>query len=94
MLAWLATTNAHQRTHTCQCPTAMDLTHHTVKDIAIAMSDVFMLDEEAVLDFECLVQILAKGHSRVPVFSKNRHNIVGVLMVKKLIVIDPADTRQ
>ena len=32
----------------------------------------------------------AEGHSRVPVYSGRRESIVGMLLVKRLIVLDPA----
>jgi len=38
--------------------------------------------------------VLGAGFSRVPVFrGGNRHNVVGTLMVKKLIVLDPNERR-
>jgi metal transporter CNNM len=40
-----------------------------------------------------LASVLASGHSRIPVFEKHKANIVGLLLVKKLIVLDPDDRR-
>ena len=38
--------------------------------------------------------VLGAGHSRIPVFrGDSRHNVIGVLMVKKLIVLNPAEHR-
>ena len=37
------------------------------------------------------LQISRKGHSRVPVYSGERENIVGVLFVKSLVMLDPDD---
>ena len=37
------------------------------------------------------MQISRKGHSRVPVYSGERENIVGVLFVKSLVMLDPDD---
>lgn len=39
----------------------------------------------------CL-QLLEKGHSRVPVYRGSRDNICGMLLVKKLIQLDPEDS--
>ena len=38
----------------------------------------------------CL-QLLEKGHSRVPVYKGSEDNICGMLLVKKLIQLDPED---
>ena len=36
-------------------------------------------------------QILDKAHSRIPVYEGDRENIVGLLLVKTLIKLDPED---
>ncbi|OQR94658.1 hypothetical protein ACHHYP_01010 [Achlya hypogyna] len=72
---------------------ALDLTTKTVLDVMIPWADVFMLDEETLLDANTLAQILASGHSRIPVHRGHRMNIVGLLLVKRLIVLDPTDAR-
>ncbi|GMF21246.1 unnamed protein product [Phytophthora lilii] len=40
-----------------------------------------------------MADILASGHSRIPVYETRKSNIVGLLFVKKLIVLDPDDAR-
>ena len=35
--------------------------------------------------------MLHRGHSRVPVFKGDKSNVVGLLLVKKLIKLDPDD---
>ncbi|EQC33282.1 hypothetical protein SDRG_09263 [Saprolegnia diclina VS20] len=67
---------------------ALDMSNKTVNDIATPFEDVFMLDWEAQLDSELMVDILACGYSRIPVFRGHRANVVGLLLVKRLIVID------
>lgn len=37
------------------------------------------------------LQLLEKGHSRVPVYRGGADNICGMLLVKKLIQLDPED---
>ena len=32
---------------------------------------------------------MARGHSRIPVYKDSRQDVVGVLLVKKLITLDP-----
>ena len=36
-------------------------------------------------------QLLDKGHSRVPIFKETEDNVCGMLLVKKLIQLDPED---
>ncbi|KDO32086.1 hypothetical protein SPRG_03306 [Saprolegnia parasitica CBS 223.65] len=72
---------------------ALDLTTKTVADVMIPWADVFMLDEETLLNANTLAEILASGHSRIPVYRGDLMNIVGLLLVKRLIVLDPADAR-
>ncbi|OQR96088.1 hypothetical protein ACHHYP_17021 [Achlya hypogyna] len=72
---------------------ALDMSTKTVEDIATPFEDVFMLDWEAQLDSELMVDILACGYSRIPVFRGHRGNVVGLLLVKRLIVID-SDARK
>ncbi|KDO31236.1 hypothetical protein SPRG_03854 [Saprolegnia parasitica CBS 223.65] len=67
---------------------ALDMSNKTVHDIATPFEDVFMLDWEAQLDSELMVDILACGYSRIPVYRGHRANVVGLLLVKRLIVID------
>ena len=38
-----------------------------------------------------LFQIIEKGHSRIPIYKGERKNICGLLLVKKLIQLDPED---
>jgi len=37
------------------------------------------------------LQLLEEGHSRIPVFEGERSNVCGLLLVKKLIQLDPDD---
>lgn len=36
-------------------------------------------------------QIINSGHSRIPIFKDGRSDIVGLILVKKLIILDPDD---
>lgn len=50
------------------------------------IDDVFMLDINSVLDFKTMTSVVESGHSRIPVYRNDRHNIVGVLFFK--VVLD------
>ncbi|CAK4678189.1 hypothetical protein LEN26_013861 [Aphanomyces euteiches] len=72
---------------------ALDLTNKTVCDLMVPWANVFLLSEDSKLTRDCLAQILASGHSRIPVYRRLPTNIVGLLLVKRLIVLDPSDAR-
>ncbi|KAG3157578.1 hypothetical protein PI126_g8242 [Phytophthora idaei] len=72
---------------------ALDLSSKTVTEVMIPMSEIFMLEIDTKLNHNTMADILASGHSRIPVYETRRANIVGLLFVKKLIVLDPDDAR-
>jgi len=75
----------------------MKLTHAI--DIYTKMRNVFAIPLDFVLDEAGVVKIYAQGYSRIPVYVPNKSNpsdcsaICGVLMTKKLIVVDTVDHR-
>ncbi|XP_018331048.1 metal transporter CNNM4 [Agrilus planipennis] len=70
---------------------ALELRKKTVADVMTKIEDVFMLDYEAVLDFETVSEIMKSGFSRVPVYEGSRNNIVTMLYIKDLAFVDPDD---
>ncbi|XP_068654238.1 DUF21 domain-containing protein At1g47330-like isoform X2 [Aristolochia californica] len=70
---------------------ALELTEKTAKDAMTPISKAFSLDLDGTLDVETLNSIMAKGHSRVPVYAGNAYNIIGLILVKNLLMIDPKD---
>ncbi|CAD7938632.1 unnamed protein product [Amoebophrya sp. A25] len=62
-----------------------------VTEIMTPLDDVFMLPFTAVLDYDTVALVWKAGHSRVPVYKKNRSDVVAILLVKDLILVDPAD---
>lgn len=66
---------------------ALDLTSKTAKEAMTPIESTFSLDVDSKLDWEALGRILATGHSRVPVYSGNPKNIIGVLLVKSLLTV-------
>lgn len=80
----------------------LDLQVKTVKQAMTPISDLFSLPITAKLDFETLGKILEAGHSRIPVYEeipvesdsnekKTRRKVIGVLLTKQLILLDPED---
>ncbi|OSX76591.1 hypothetical protein BU14_0184s0018 [Porphyra umbilicalis] len=69
----------------------LTLSAKTVADVLTRAEDVFCLDVAAVLDRPTMKLCLRKGHSRVPLYEGDKANIVGLLLLKQLILIDPDD---
>ncbi|KAH8739494.1 CBS domain multi-pass transmembrane protein [Cryptosporidium ryanae] len=70
----------------------LDMANKSLLELSVPLENVYMLHIDSKLDHSLLEDILTVGHSRIPIFSKNRHNIEGLLLVKSLITIDPDDS--
>lgn len=70
---------------------ALELTEKTAKDAMTPISNAFSLDLDAILNLDTLNAIMAMGHSRVPVYSSTPTNIIGLVLVKNLLGVDPDD---
>ncbi|KAJ2077243.1 hypothetical protein H4R24_005249 [Coemansia sp. RSA 988] len=70
---------------------ALELGEKRVLEVMTQLRNVYMVDIDAQLDRELLTEMLRQGHSRVPVYEGERINVVGVLLVKSLILLDPDD---
>ncbi|KAJ2642161.1 hypothetical protein GGF44_001797, partial [Coemansia sp. RSA 1694] len=70
---------------------ALELSDKLVIDVMTDLSNVYMVDVNSRLNRRLLTEMLRRGHSRVPVFDGERTDIVGVLLVKSLILLDPDD---
>ncbi|XP_042477080.1 DUF21 domain-containing protein At2g14520-like isoform X2 [Macadamia integrifolia] len=70
---------------------ALELTEKTARDSMTPLSETFAIDINAKLDRDLMKLILEKGHSRVPVYYEHPVNIIGLILVKNLLTIHPAD---
>ncbi|KAM7277617.1 hypothetical protein ACFE04_004751 [Oxalis oulophora] len=68
---------------------ALDLTEKTAAEAMTPIESTFSLDVNSKLDWEAMGKVLARGHSRVPVYSGNPKNIIGLLLVKSLLTVRP-----
>ncbi|XP_051131350.1 putative DUF21 domain-containing protein At1g03270 [Andrographis paniculata] len=66
---------------------ALDLTEKTAEAAMTPIESTFSLDVNSKLDWEAIGKILARGHSRIPVYSGNPKNIIGLLLVKTLLTV-------
>eukprot|EP00993_Chasmostoma_nieuportense_P000572 NODE_1527_length_1473_cov_12.452452_g1447_i0.p1 GENE.NODE_1527_length_1473_cov_12.452452_g1447_i0~~NODE_1527_length_1473_cov_12.452452_g1447_i0.p1 ORF type:complete len:233 (-),score=75.46 NODE_1527_length_1473_cov_12.452452_g1447_i0:82-780(-) len=67
----------------------LDMPDRLAKDSMIPLSDTFMLPAETVLDMPTLQDLITTGHSRVPIYQGDKHNIRGILLTKKLMLVSP-----
>ncbi|KAM0749153.1 DUF21-domain-containing protein [Meredithblackwellia eburnea MCA 4105] len=69
----------------------LELGAKPVSHIMTPLSDTYTLPSDAVLDREKVDEILALGHSRIPIHVPGKNqDFIGMLIVKKLITYDPA----
>lgn len=62
-----------------------------VKVQQVMTKDVFMLSIEDNLDINTLSKIFNSGCSRIPIYEQSRNNVIGLILVKDLLFIDPED---
>lgn len=70
---------------------ALELSKKTVKDVMTPLEDTYMVEYNAVLDFETMNDIIKTGYTRIPVYEKEKTNIVALLNIKDLAFVDPDD---
>uniref|UniRef100_H9GBG0 Metal transporter n=1 Tax=Anolis carolinensis TaxID=28377 RepID=H9GBG0_ANOCA len=70
---------------------ALELRTKTVEDVMTPLHDCFMINSDAVLDFNTMSEIMESGYTRIPVFEDEHSNIVDILYVKDLAFVDPDD---
>lgn len=70
---------------------ALEFSVKTVAQILTPAENVFLLDIDSNLDRNTMLRILRSGHSRVPLYEHNPHNIVCLLLVKQIILVNPDD---
>uniref|UniRef100_A0A3B3CV73 Metal transporter n=1 Tax=Oryzias melastigma TaxID=30732 RepID=A0A3B3CV73_ORYME len=71
---------------------ALELRSKTVEDVMTPLANCFMIQADAVLDFNTMSEIMESGYTRIPVYDEERSNIVDILYVKDLAFVDPDDS--
>lgn len=67
---------------------ALQFSHMRVREVMTPESEVVMFDENQKLTDTFFEEVNDHGFSRLPIYSGNRQNIVGLLYVKDLLVED------
>ena len=65
----------------------LKLSKLTISSVLIAISDVYMIPFDLILDEDNIADILVSGFSRIPVYKRSREIIAGFLLVKTLAVV-------
>lgn len=68
---------------------ALKIKKVTTGQVMTKLKDVYMLELDTVLNYNMMLQIAKRGFSRIPIYSKSKRNIVGLLMVKDLALVNP-----
>eukprot|EP00808_Paulinella_micropora_P026475 g61522.t1 len=74
----------------------IDFGDKEVHTVMTPMDRAFLLELHQKLNFEVLTEIFKSGYSRIPVYDKTRprDEVVGILFVKDLILLDPAEEHE
>ncbi|GAB5364807.1 hypothetical protein AAMO2058_001002000 [Amorphochlora amoebiformis] len=68
---------------------ALGLRDVKVKDAMI--TEIFTMSDDTILSATVMAEIMARGFSRIPIYKDKPQNIVGMLLTKRLILVDPDD---
>ncbi|KAH0631183.1 hypothetical protein JD844_005380 [Phrynosoma platyrhinos] len=70
---------------------ALEMTTKTVECVMTPLQDCFLISSDAILDFDTMTEIMDSGYTRIPIYERERSNIVDMLYVKDLAFVDPDD---
>jgi metal transporter CNNM len=70
---------------------ALMLRKLSVRDAMTKIGQTFMIAGDEKLDLETIRSIFKTRYYRIPVYEKTKNNIIGILLVKDLIFLDPED---
>jgi metal transporter CNNM len=65
---------------------ALQFSHMRVREVMTPAEKVVMFDQNQRLSQEFFTEVNNSGFSRIPVYSGNRNNVVGILYVKDLLI--------
>ncbi|RYH13697.1 hypothetical protein EON65_35010 [archaeon] len=54
-------------------------------------SECFMMSIHNTLSYKTMYEIFKSGYSRIPVYDRDLNDIVGLVLAKDLIFVDPED---
>lgn len=73
---------------------ALELHEKKTHEVMTPLDKAFMLDIDSLVDKELLRKIYEKGYSRIPIFEGSQDRIVGILLARDLILINPDKSKK
>ena len=70
---------------------AIDMKKYVIRDAMKKFSDVELINFHKKITLSFLRELSAQGYSRYPVYKDTKDNIIGILLVKKLLQLDRYD---
>jgi metal transporter CNNM len=70
----------------------LDMQSKTVENVYTRLENVFSLDLNTRIDRRVMKRIFEAGHSRIPIFVDSPARILGCILAKNLIMVDPAES--
>ncbi|CAF2496327.1 unnamed protein product [Rotaria sp. Silwood2] len=67
----------------------LSLRKKTAKEAMTWLPDVFMLDKDRKTDAELLLEVHKHGFSRIPVYSYDKSNVIGIVKLRDFALITP-----
>ncbi|XP_013775251.1 DUF21 domain-containing protein At5g52790-like [Limulus polyphemus] len=68
---------------------ALSMRDKTVRNAMVPVDKVFMMSCDTILNEAAMMKIVWAGHSRIPIYENSVQNIVGILLVKTLLRLNP-----
>jgi len=72
---------------------ALTYSEKTVKEVMIPEEKVMGLDEDTPISLETMEKLKTSGNSRLPVWERESHELLGILRIKNLIGVAPDKER-
>ena len=60
-----------------------------VSEVMTPAVHAYMISVEETLNYKLIYEIFKSGYSRIPVYEKDRNDVVGLILAKDLIFVDP-----
>lgn len=70
---------------------ALKFREMTVQEVMTPASEAFMVPLSETLNYALMKKIFRAGYSRIPVYDNDRNDIVGIILAKDLMLIQPQD---
>lgn len=69
---------------------ALDLSEKMAFQVMTHRRHVFMVEISSEMDWVTMRDIQRAGHSRIPVYQGDRNNVIGLILTKSLLLLNPA----